>query len=223
MAPTNALRLVLLCFGRVIVIAGVLLLVSGLSVVSCALTIASGVLWMGAATNDDSFASARARLARAPRGCCPHGVDALRGIAIAGIVISVLEMLGVIMWGLSVMWYGGGILIRDDDNYGQIHWHLDYFRLWVFHLPGHALAAGIANIAVQAASLGFIRALNDDALDGGAPGGSGSYDVPLNPLPSTANGYVPPPPVVLPPPPPPPPPRRPLAFDIQAPKYVATD
>jgi hypothetical protein len=119
MAPTNALRLVLLCFGRVIVVAGVLLLVSGLSVVSCALTIASGVLWMGAATNDDSFASALARLARAPRGCCLQGVDALRGVAIAGIVVTVLESLGVILWGLAVMQYSGEGIYDRDYRYGE--------------------------------------------------------------------------------------------------------
>ena len=160
--PRDRVRLLTLYFGRAAVIMGCLLLVSGIAIASSVMTIAVGSLWLTAAEDDEEFKAACAKLSDRRRGGCGCGVAAIFGLNVTGIVFAALEAVWISALMIAITsertFYCYVPSYSSGTYYITVGTSID---TWLGLLPGHAIASGIATIALHSLSLAFVSALTD--------------------------------------------------------------
>ena len=167
-------RSLFLYFGRAMLIAGILHLVSGFCIVSSVLTLATGALWMVACENSEDFDEALKKLFfhRELKGGCGSGITAIMGLSISGIVFSSLEFVGVVT-GFSILW-------ADSSGTTSGYYYCNNYTNPVSYYIGHAIATTVCNIAMNSLSIVFIRSLIERKRVGEtASQGTGEYALPI--------------------------------------------
>ena len=178
-------RSLFLYFGRVMLIAGILHLVSGFCIVSSVLTLATGALWMVACENSEDFDEALKKLSfhRELEGGCGSGITAIMGLSISGIVFSSLEFVGVVT-GFSILWADSS---GTTSGYYYCNNYPYSYSITIYpsvnptsYFPGHAIATTVCNIAMNSLSIVFIRSLIERKRVGEtASQGTGEYALPI--------------------------------------------
>lgn len=127
----------------------------GINIISSALVIAQGALWLNTTASVPMLAKALAEvtgaeLRTAANGCCSGTFVQLRGLAIAAIVFACFEMIVgfALGFGISIPFfleYTGG-----DTSFLPL-------AGWFIHVVGNAAIVGALNISMSVATLNLLQ------------------------------------------------------------------
>lgn len=163
-------------FAPIMVGMGILCMLSGgVCLVSSALVIAQGAVWLQVTKSFASLAGAMGKnRTLAGSGCCGGPLTNLRGLSIAGIVFGVLE----ILLGLGVGVGIGAIILTPFSNYycdngyypncNSISVSNPFWQVgtWLMYAGGASIIGGAVNISMCVATMQLLAMLNSIAING---------------------------------------------------------
>jgi hypothetical protein len=171
----DAVNAIIRVFAPIMIGMGILCLVSGgWCVVSSALVIAQGAIWLEATASHASLAEAMGKnKTLAGVGCCGGPLSNLRGLAIAGIVFACLEILIALGMGIGIGALGiltplGGTIRVCDPNFNSFcDWvfvpnlasPFFSFGIWLTYAAGASAIGGAFNISICVATTYLLKML----------------------------------------------------------------